>query len=123
MQTKKIISINGPVILAKGDGDFSMHDIVYIGKEQILGDVIKINKDIVTIQVYENTTGLKIGEDVVSDENPLSVTLGPGLMGNIFDGIQRPLEDLRKKDGDFLKRGTKSLGISTEKNGILDQKF
>ena len=115
MQTKKIISINGPVILAKGEGDFSMHDIVYIGKEQILGDVIKINKDIVTIQVYENTTGLKIGEDVVSDENPLSVTLGPGLMGNIFDGIQRPLEDLRKKDGDFLKRGTKSLGISTEK--------
>jgi len=115
LQTKKIISINGPVILAKGDGDFSMHDIVYIGKEQILGDVIKINKDIVTIQVYENTTGLKIGEDVVSDENPLSVTLGPGLMGNIFDGIQRPLEDLRKKDGDFLKRGTKSLGISTEK--------
>ena len=115
MQTKKIISINGPVILAKGDGDFSMHDIVYTGKEQILGDVIKINKDIVTIQVYENTTGLKIGEDVVSDENPLSVTLGPGLMGNIFDGIQRPLEDLRKKDGDFLKRGTKSLGISTEK--------
>ena len=115
MQTKKIISINGPVILAKGDGDFSMHDIVYIGKEQILGDVIKINKDIVTIQVYENTTGLKIGEDVVSDENPLSVTLGPGLMGNISDGIQRPLEDLRKKDGDFLKRGTKSLGISTEK--------
>ena len=115
MQTKKIISINGPVILAKGDGDFSMHDIVYIGKEQILGDVIKINKDIVTIQVYENTTGLKIGEDVVSDENPLSVTLGPGLMGNIFDGIQRPLVDLRKKDGDFLKRGTKSLGISTEK--------
>ena len=115
MQTKKIISINGPVILAKGDGDFSMHDIVYIGKEQILGDVIKINKDIVTIQVYENTTGLKIVEDVVSDENPLSVTLGPGLMGNIFDGIQRPLEDLRKKDGDFLKRGTKSLGISTEK--------
>ena len=115
MQTKKIISINGPVILAKGDGDFSMHDIVYIGKEQILGDVIKINKDIVTIQVYENTTGLKIGEDVVSDENPLSVTLAPGLMGNIFDGIQRPLENLRKKDGDFLKRGTKSLGISTEK--------
>ena len=115
MQIKKIISINGPVILAKGDGDFSMHDIVYIGNEQILGDVIKINKDIVTIQVYENTTGLKIGEDVVSDENPLSVTLGPGLMGNIFDGIQRPLEDLRKKDGDFLKRGTKSLGISTEK--------
>lgn len=115
MQIKKIISINGPVILAKGDGDFAMHDIVFIGKEQILGDVIKINKDIATIQVYENTTGLKIGEDVISDEAPLSITLGPGLMSNIFDGIQRPLENLRKIDGDFLKRGTKTIGISTEK--------
>lgn len=115
MQIKKIVSINGPVILAKGNGDFSMHDIVYIGKEQILGDVIKINKDVATIQVYENTTGLKIGEDVISNEQPLSVTLGPGLMGNIFDGIQRPLESLRREDGDFLKRGTKALGISTEK--------
>lgn len=115
MQIKKIVSINGPVILAKGNGDFSMHDIVYIGKEQILGDVIKINKDVATIQVYENTTGLKIGEDVISNEQPLSVALGPGLMGNIFDGIQRPLESLRREDGDFLKRGTKALGISTEK--------
>ena len=94
MQIKKIVSINGPVILAKGEGDFAMHDIVYIGKEQILGDVIKINKDVATIQVYENTTGLKIGEDVISEEAPLSVTLGPGLMSNIFDGIQRPLEQM-----------------------------
>ena len=115
MQVKKIISINGPVVLAKGNGDFAMHDIVYIGEEQILGDVIKIEKDVATIQVYENTTGLKINEDVISEESPLSVTLGPGLMGKIFDGIQRPLEDLRTKDGNFLKRGTKSLGINTEK--------
>ena len=115
MQVKKIISINGPVVLAKGNGDFAMHDIVYIGEEQILGDVIKIEKDVATIQVYENTTGLKINEDVISEESPLSVTLGPGLMGKIFDGIQRPLEDLRAKDGNFLKRGTKSLGINTEK--------
>ena len=115
MQVKKIISINGPVVLAKGNGDFAMHDIVYIGEAQILGDVIKIEKDVATIQVYENTTGLKINEDVISEESPLSVTLGPGLMGKIFDGIQRPLEDLRAKDGNFLKRGTKSLGINTEK--------
>ena len=86
-----------------------MHDIVYIGKEQLLGDVIKINKDIATIQVYENTTGLKIGEEVISQESTLYVTLGPGLMGNIFDGIQRPLETLRKEDGDFLKRGTRAI--------------
>ena len=122
MQKKSIVSINGPVILAKGEGNFSMHDIVYIGGEKILGDVIKIEKNIATIQVYENTTGLKIGEDVISEEEPLYVTLGPGLMGNIFDGIQRPLEFLRKEEGDFLKRGTKALGINTDKTWFFRPK-
>ncbi len=96
LQKKEIISINGPVVLAKGEGDFAMHDIVCIGKEQILGDVIKIKEDIATIQVYENTTRLSIGEEVVSKEEPLSVLLGPGIMGNIFDGIQRPLRRIKK---------------------------
>ncbi len=77
MQKKQIISINGPVIKAKGKGDFAMHDIVYISKEKILGEVIKLDKDIATIQVYEGTTGLKIGEDVEGLEEPLSLTLGP----------------------------------------------
>ena len=63
--------------MAKGEGDFAMHDIVYIGEEKILGEVIKLNKDIATIQAYEGTTGLKIGEDVIGAEEPLSVTLGP----------------------------------------------
>lgn len=105
LQRKQIVSINGPVILAKGEGDFAMHDVVYIGKEQILGDVIKIKKDVATIQSYENTTGLKIGEDVISNEEPLSILLAPGLMGKIFDGIQRPLAKLKEEEGDFLKRG------------------
>lgn len=96
LQKKKIVSINGPVILAKGDGDFALHDIVYIGREKILGDVIKIKEDTATIQVYENTTGLAINEEVVSKEEPLSVILGPGIMGNIFDGIQRPLRRAKK---------------------------
>lgn len=96
MQKKEIISINGPVILAKGDGDFAMHDIVYIGEEEILGDVIKIKEDIATIQVYESTSGLSIGEEVISKEEPLSVLLGPGIMGNIFDGIQRPLRSIKR---------------------------
>lgn len=96
MQKKEIISINGPVILAKGDGDFAMHDIVYIGTEEILGDVIKIKKDIATIQVYESTSGLSVGEKVVSKEEPLSVLLGPGIIGNIFDGIQRPLRSVKR---------------------------
>lgn len=77
MQIKKIISINGPVIMAKGEGDFAMHDVVYISKDKILGEVIKLDKDVATIQSYEETTGLKLGEDVIGQEMPLTLTLGP----------------------------------------------
>lgn len=77
MQIKKIISINGPVIKAKGEGDFAMHDVVYISEEKILGEVIKLDKDIATIQSYEETTGLRIGQDVVGAEEPLTLILGP----------------------------------------------
>lgn len=115
MQKKYIISINGPVIMAKGEGDFAMHDIVYISEEKILGEVIKLNKDIATIQVYEGTTGLKIGEDVVGSEEPLTLTLGPGIISNIFDGIQRPLKALQEDLGDFIKRGVSKTGVDTEK--------
>lgn len=115
MQVKNIISINGPVIKAQGEGDFAMNDMVYIGNDKILGEVIKLKKDITTIQVYESTTGLKIGEDVIGAESPLSLTLGPGIVGNIFDGIQRPLKDLQEKNGDFLKRGISNIGVNLEK--------
>ena len=104
MQNKNIISINGPVIEAKGNGDFSMHDMVYVGKDQIIGEVIKLNKDIATIQVYEDTTGLKIGEEVLGTEAPLSIMLGPGIVGNVFDGIARPLEEIRKKSRKFFRK-------------------
>lgn len=77
MQIKSIISINGPVIKARGDGDFAMHDIVYISEEKILGEVIKIEKDVATIQSYEETTGLKIGQVVTGLEEPFTLTLGP----------------------------------------------
>lgn len=115
MQEKSIISINGPVIKAQGEGDFAMHDLVFIGEDRILGEVIKLKSDIATIQVYESTTGLKIGENVIGAEEPLSLTLGPGIIGNIFDGIQRPLKDLKEKSGDFLNRGISCLGIDLEK--------
>ena len=95
MENKKIISINGPVILAKGEADFAMHDMVFVGNKKLLGEVIKLEKDIATIQVYENTSGLKIDELVISSYNQLSVTLAPGLLGNIFDGIQRPLKEIK----------------------------
>ena len=99
MQKKFIISINGPVVECKGDGDFAMHDMVYVGKDEIIGEVIKLTKDIATIQVYEETSGLRIGEVVIGTEAPLSITLGPGIIGNVFDGIERPLKTLQELSG------------------------
>lgn len=115
MQKKYIISINGPVIKAKGDGDFAMHDIVHISDEKILGEVIKLTGDVATIQVYEGTTGLKIGQDVIGEEEPLTLVLGPGIISNIFDGIERPLKSLQDEYGDFIKRGASNIGVDTEK--------
>lgn len=115
MQKKNIISINGSVILAKGDGDFAMHDIVHIGDLKLLGEVIKIEKDIATIQVYEYTTSLKIGEEVIGKEEPLSLVLGPGIIGNIFDGIQRPLKYIQNVSGDFIERGIDCIGVDLNK--------
>ncbi len=75
MQYKKIISINGPVIEARGEGDFAMHDMVYVGSNKMIGEVIKLSKDIATIQVYEETSGLRIGQVVEGTEAPLSIML------------------------------------------------
>lgn len=115
MQKKFIISINGPVINARGDGDFAMHDMVNVGKDNIIGEVIKLNKDIATIQVYEETSGLKIGEEVIGTGAPLSITLGPGIIGNVFDGIERPLNKLQEQTGNFLLRGSNVESIDLEK--------
>ena len=115
MEFKNVISINGPVVLAKGNADFAMHDMVYIGEEKLLGEVIKLEEDIAVIQVYESTNGLKIGEKVISDGKSLSVTLAPGLLGEIFDGIQRPLKELKNLSGDFIKKGIVPSKVSLEK--------
>lgn len=92
-----------------------MHDIVHIGEQKLLGEVIKIDKDIATIQVYESTTGLKIGEEVIGEDEPLSLVLGPGIIGNIFDGIERPLKYLQKISGDFIEKGIDCIGVDLEK--------
>ena len=83
--------------------------------EKILGEVIKLTGDIATIQVYEGTTGLKIGQDVIGKEEPLTLVLGPGIISNIFDGIERPLKSLQDEYGDFIKRGASNIGVDTEK--------
>lgn len=115
MGYKYITKVNGPVIVASGDVDFSMHDIVLVGNLKLLGEVINLNGQDAIIQVYEDTSGLKIGEKVEGTNAPLSLTLAPGMIGNVFDGIQRPLPILKSIEGDFISRGVNISSIDTEK--------
>lgn len=110
-----IFGINGPVVIIKGETDLSMMEMVYVGKEKLIGEVIGLDKKMTTIQVYEETTGLKPGEPVYSTGLPMSVTLGPGIIGNIFDGIERPLPAIEKKFGAFIGKGAQFSPLDTEK--------
>ena len=110
-----IFGINGPVVTIKGETDLSMMEMVYVGKEKLIGEVIGLDKKMTTIQVYEETTGLKPGEPVYSTGLPMSVTLGPGIIGNIFDGIERPLPAIEKKFGAFIGKGAQFSPLGTEK--------
>ena len=100
-----IYSINGPVVTIKGKTDLEMMEMVYVGKARLVGEVIRMNDKETTIQVYEETGGLKAGEPVESTGGPLSVTLGPGILRNIYDGIQRPLPAIEQHMGSFIERG------------------
>jgi len=110
-----IFGINGPVVTIKGETDLSMMEMVYVGKEKLIGEVIGLDKKMTTIQVYEETTGLKPGEPVYSTGLPMSVTLGPGIIGNIFDGIERPLPAIENKFGAFIGKGAQFSPLDTEK--------
>ena len=101
-----IYSINGPVVTVKDTNAFSMLEMVYVGNARLIGEVISIKKELTTIQVYETTTGLKPGEPVYGTGQPISVTLGPGILRNIFDGIERPLEEIAKESGAFIPTGS-----------------
>jgi V/A-type H+-transporting ATPase subunit A len=102
-----VVWINGPVVRARGSRQVSMLEVVEIGDEHLVGEVIGLEGDIVTIQVYEETSGLHPGVPVYGTGLPLSVELGPGLLGGVFDGIQRPLPVLEKRSGSFIERGVK----------------
>lgn len=115
MKKKVIHGINGPVVTVKDTTDFSMQEMVYVGKERLVGEVIGIKDDTTTIQVYEVTTGLKPGEPVVPSGNPLALALGPGILGNIFDGIERPLPEIEEKYGPFIQRGNTTAPLNTQK--------
>ena len=114
-KTGKIYGINGPVIYLKGKNGFKMSEMVYVGKERLVGEVISLDKNLTTIQVYEETSGLRPGEEVTASGAAVSVTLAPGILNNIFDGIERPLERIAESGGAFITRGVSVDELDKEK--------
>jgi len=115
MKEGKIVKISGPLVVAKGIPGARMFDVVRVGNERLIGEILEIKGDLSSIQVYEDTSGLKPGEPVESLYHPLSVELGPGIIGNIYDGIQRPLDLIRAKKGNFITRGVETQAIDRNK--------
>ena len=115
-----IIKIAGPVIVADGMRGTQMYEVVRVGDSKLIGEIIELEGDTATIQVYEETAGLKPGEKVESTGGPLSVELGPGVMGCIYDGIQRPLEVIRELTGDYIARGVDVPSIDREKKWTFE---
>jgi V/A-type H+-transporting ATPase subunit A len=101
-----IAKITGPVVVARGMTGAKMYDVVRVGGEGLMGEIIRLEADHATVQVYEDTSGLKVGDIVESTDGPLMVELGPGLLSSIYDGVQRPLPVVAAESGDFIKRGT-----------------
>ena len=111
----KIYSVNGPVVKVADTKSFAMQEMVYVGKKRLIGEVIRVQSDFTTIQVYEGTTGLMPDEPVTSTGAPMSATLGPGIINNIFDGIERPLKKLEEVSGAFIADGADVSSLDTEK--------
>jgi len=111
----KIIKIAGPLVIAENIPEARMFDVVRVGKERLIGEILEIKGNRASIQVYEETGGLKPGEPVQSTNQPLSVELAPGIIGNIYDGIQRPLDLIKAMKGDFISRGIEIPSIDREK--------
>ena len=116
LKTGTIYGINGPVIYLKGNTGFRMSEMVYVGEEKLVGEVIALDKDLTTVQVYEETTGLRPGETVTASGSAVSVTLAPGILNNIFDGIERPLERIADSSGGaFITRGVSVDSLDRQK--------
>ena len=118
-----IYGINGPVVTVNGQTDLQMMETVFVGKKRLIGEVIGITSESATIQVYEETAGLTPGEQVVPTGLPMSVTLGPGIISNIFDGIERPLKDVEKVSGPFIEKGINIPAISETKKWQVSVKL
>lgn len=110
-----IYGINGPVVTVKNTDSFEMMEMVHVGKQKLVGEIIGITDDITTIQVYEETTGLKLGDPVEGTGAPMNVLLGPGIIDNIFDGIERPLKAIEEETGAFINRGSSVSALDDKK--------
>ncbi len=117
-----VFSINGPVVKVRDTTDFSMLEMVYVGAKKLVGEVINMSSEETTIQVYESTTGLKPGEPVTGSGMPMSAVLGPGIISNIFDGIERPLKKLEEISGAFIGEGSMVSSLDTEKKYSVTMK-
>ena len=111
----RIVKVAGPVVVAEGMAGTRMYDVVRVGELNLIGEIVELHNDKVSIQVYEETTGMGPGEPVFDTEAPLSVELGPGLIQSIYDGIQRPLNALVEVEGEFMSRGSDMPGLDREK--------
>jgi len=115
METGRIIKVAGPVVVAEGLRGAKMYDVVKVSNQKLIGEIIELTEDLVTVQVYEETSGIGPGEPVFSTDMPLSVELAPGLITSIYDGIQRPLDIIRSTKGNFITRGAEAYAIDRKK--------
>jgi len=115
MKEGRIIRVSGPLVVANNMTGSKMYDVVYVSEKKLMGEIIELKGDIASIQVYEETSGVGVGEPVFPTGEPLSVELGPGLLESIYDGVQRPLDRIRKMTGDFITRGIHIPGLERKK--------
>lgn len=120
MRDEVIYGINGPVVTVRNSKSFSMSEMVYIGPDSLIGEVIKIDSEITTIQSYEETSGLSPGDKIVGSGTAMSLLLGPGIIGNIFDGVQRPLKSIEKSAGSFIPKGCSVSPLDDSKIWDID---
>lgn len=114
MKEGRIVKVSGPLVVAEGMEEANVYDVVEVSENKLVGEIIEMRGDKASIQVYEETTGIGPGDIVVSTGSPLSIELGPGMLEQMFDGIQRPLLNLQKAAGDFLTKGVSVPSLNRE---------
>ncbi|WP_343764558.1 V-type ATP synthase subunit A [Clostridium oceanicum] len=115
MKTGHVLKVSGPLVIAEGMDEANIYDVVKVGDKRLIGEIIEMREDRASIQVYEETTGLTPGDPVITTGEPLSVELGPGLIEAMFDGIQRPLNAIKAKAGDFITRGVEVFSLDRDR--------